>query len=524
MKIDWLANSIKIDSVEDLQEFLNLGFEIRGKTFTFENNIGEIKIALERDGEQVIIEANEIYEYAASLLELYDFDKRKPIFKPVPKSEIYWEFESRLSMMATEEYKKPILTRQLETINSGSILNQIQSWMSREKYMFYPLTRLSEVFSLIYIIKEKENQLTTSIVSKDIFEIEELSDVYKEAKESDISIALSFFFLSNKISSPESFEDAIFGISVYDLKNRQILAFNVLSLIYFIRKNIIDSKLGFLDIAKFLLEKSLVLNKQGLIFRSYIPLTLDTPFYTVFPWFIYAAISNPSLDPNMEDLIFISIPEFFVFGLASLANVGNSFDYSKFSSSREGHASIIMNFNYRQRALTYVLRFDQSRGEPLVHIDFSYFHPSENKLISHRPLNMIEVSNFNLDLFISMMAAGLYDGDFNTLVKNGFKGINELQKQNPAFLYTFNIIYKIEKWLKWLNANPLGYELLEKLYYVKELDEAEKDFLKYMANETRIGDFKMFIQDEDGNVKGLNQFGYMVLMRFKTNQHNTIVT
>lgn len=520
-----MVNIIKVQTVEELDKFLDLGYEIVGKRFIWENNISTLLIALDRDGEQLIIDAYDISDYFVSLVELYDFDKKKPVFKPVSDTKLFWEFEINLNMMIVGEYDKPILIEIINTENNHLVFNKLTSILKNEKFRFYPLTKLSEIFSLLFIIKEKNNNITTSVDSKELIDLGKISLLYYDASNLDNVLGLSFFMLGKKIGKPSDYDDTIFGIVVYDIKNKKILAFNMTSLLSFIRSNNIDEKLGFYDIAEYLFNKTIeISNSNKLIFKSFIPLPFDTPLYPVLPWFTYLVLARINENTTANDIRKISIADFFLFGQQIPLNKGNSFNYDRFSSTKEGRATTIMEFHYENKPIKYVLRFDQSKGEPLVHIDFSFFNPKEQKIISHMPLNMQDVSNFNLDLFIAMMGAGLFDGHFNTLVKNSFMGINELEKENPSFLYSFKIIYKIERWLKWLNSNPIGYSILNKLFYLKKLEQTEKDFLTKMSKETKIGEYSLFKKDLDGTIKGLNMFGYMVLIRYKNQDHNISVT
>jgi hypothetical protein len=173
--------------------------------------------------------------------------------------------------------------------------------------------------------------------------------------------------------------------------------------------------------------------------------------------------------------------------------------------------------------LKYILRFDQSQREHLVHMDFSYRDINEVKLISHRPLDLEAVCRFNLKLFIAMMFAGIFDSYFNTLIQGGLKGIQELAKQNPAFLYTIKWLWTIEAAISWLNENNKnnqGYKILEKLYRLQQLNEQEKELAKKM----HIGGFTLVAEDESYNINGLTHFGYIVLQRYKRGQTHIRVT
>ena len=221
------------------------------------------------------------------------------------------------------------------------------------------------------------------------------------------------------------------------------------------------------------------LNKE-LVCNSYLPLPLDSPWYTALPWLSYSALLPIKLDSNSKEQNLtrnISIPEFFTFGHSTDARYGNSFDFSYFSSYHAGRAVCILNLNEQTKTLKYVLRFDQSQGEPLVHIDFAYHDTKEFKLISHRPLDFEAVYLFNPKLFIAMMFAGIFDSYFNTLIQHGLKGIQKLAKQNPAFLYTLKLVWTIEAAISLVNE-VYGYDILEKLYHQQQLDAQEEELAK----------------------------------------------
>lgn len=212
----------------------------------------------------------------------------------------------------------------------------------------------------------------------------------------------------------------------------------------------------------------------------------------------------------------MSIPEFFVFGYPSSALEENSFEFTSFGSTTKGRATCILNINDGSTVLKYLLRFDQSPAEPLVHLDFSYYDREEFKLISHRPLDFERVYSFNHMLFVAMMFAGIFDSYFNTLIHENLKGIQELAAKNPAFLYTLKWVSILERLIKKVELNDKGYETLGKLYSGQKLDNKERMF----ADTLQIGDFSLPAKDENGNMSGLTQLGYAALTRFRRGQSN----
>jgi hypothetical protein len=112
----------------------------------------------------------------------------------------------------------------------------------------------------------------------------------------------------------------------------------------------------------------------------------------------------------------------------------NSFSFRHFSAGRKGRAACILNMCDGRKIRTYNIRFDQSMGERLVHIDFSFYDRGrETKLIAHRPLDFEEVFSYNRSIFIAMMFAGMFDAYFTTLIKKGIMGLEKLASQNSMF-------------------------------------------------------------------------------------------
>jgi len=46
---------------------------------------------------------------------------------------------------------------------------------------------------------------------------------------------------------------------------------------------------------------------------------------------------------------------------------------------------------------------------------------------------------------------------------------------NTAFLYSLNWVWIIEKMLDWINKNPPGYNVIEKIYHGEQVNESEFD-------------------------------------------------
>jgi hypothetical protein len=517
-KIDWSDGKIiSIESMKHFNQLIKNGYEITAINYSFTSNLSNVKILLVRQNEKIIANANNIDEYIIHLVELYDFTKKKPMFIWVPDTSVYWEFEKEFfTLLPRTDDSQPIIMKQVSTSKIDDIYNSFQGWINGERFKRYGITKLSEIFSLVCVVQEKDNDISRMTFGKERLTLKEIGKLIHEAKRLENSIALSFFILGEKSSTPQS-GDVLIGIILYDLKNDKTLAFNILSLTSFIDQYGVDQNEGLHDVALHLFDKSL---NDRLHCHSFTPIPLDSPWYTVLPWLCYAALLPMQLDnlpPNVNSDRRLTIPQFFTFGYSIDPRHGNSFNFSHFASNHSGRATCILNFNEESTSLKYIMRFDQSPGQPLVHLDFSYHDIDEHKLNSHRPLDFELVYEFNTKLFVAMMCAGIFDSYFNTIIFGGIKGIQELANQNAAFLTVLKWVWTIETAISWLDSNKQGYTVLEKLFNLQELDEQERK----LAKEMHVGGFTLIAEDEMCNVTGLSNFGYIVLQRHWRGQHDT---
>lgn len=164
--------------------------------------------------------------------------------------------------------------------------------------------------------------------------------------------------------------------------------------------------------------------------------------------------------------------------------------------------------------MKYNLRFDQSSGEPLLHLDFSLYDARQEKLIAHYPIDLETIYQFSPDLFVAILAAGMCDGHFSTIIERGLKGIAELIARNPAYFYPFKQILLLEKAIDWFDENPQHYQILEKVSSGEELTEEEKSVVEYIRN-----NFIGIVATENGR-QGIGFMGGAILFRRDRNQIN----
>ncbi len=516
MKGKGITQKITLTSMKHFNNLLEEGFRVVGKDYVYENNQSTWTLRLARDNEEIFANANAIDDYVLNLVELYNENTNDTCFIWVPDPSVYFQFEDALIYILPWHNPPPSVTKTIGTQNNYKIYNSLYSWFKNERNRHYGTLNLSEVFSILCVVNENQDSITRMTYGKEFLKLSEIKDILSSSQKYDNSIALSFFMLSNKTGLNKKTEDVLLGLICYDLKNKQTLSFNILSVDSLAKQNILGPNLGFYDAAEILFKHTLSETNE---FKSYLPLPIDSPWYTALPWICFSTLLPVELDnlqSTMAPVRKMTIPEFFVFGYPSSALEENSFEFTRFSSTTKGRATCILNINDENAVLKYLLRFDQSHAEPLVHLDFSYYDIEEVKLISHRPLDFESVYSFNHMFFVAMMFAGIFDSYFNSLIHQNLKGIQELAAKNPAFLYTLKWVSILERLIKKVELNDKGYEILGKLYSGRDLDNKESEF----ADTLQIGDFSLPYKDENGNMSGLTQLGYAALTRFRRRQLN----
>jgi hypothetical protein len=347
-----------------------------------------------------------------------------------------------------------IMKKRLHTAVSHKVYSSLLSWILNERGRKYGIDPISEIFSLVCIVQEKDKIITRRTYSKEELRLSKIYEIISEAKHSDNTIALSPIFLTRKSQVNDG---GLIALMLYDVKNDQVLAFNIHGLPSSIDRDETNPKQNDYDIVRHIFMKSIT--KEGDC-TSYVPLPFHFRWYTVLPWICYIVLSQVNIGINENpdsSVVPINIVQFFTFGNASPAIEGHSFDYRVFAPNRRGRASCIMTFRHGDCTISYTLRFDQHPGKPFVHMDFSFYDKGgEHKLISHRPLDLEEVYDNNHKLFFAMMFAGLFDGYFNTLLNVNLKGVDRLIKRNPACLCSLTHVWRIETAISWLNAHNMG--------------------------------------------------------------------
>jgi hypothetical protein len=504
--------AIVVKSQDHLARLLEEGFEIDGMQMRYVDGQMHWTLKLKKDEKTSLANADAIGEYAMHLQCLYDFKKKKPVFTWVPSTEVYWDFEVVMAKMIFQNEAKPIRTKNLSLYDSNKIFDIIRRWLVKERALKYGIDNLSEIFYKVLVINEINNKISSRVYLKEILTLDKIREICCESGTVDNSIALSCFFLSKLYKSNKEvmpFDDMLIGMIIYSLKTSEVLGFNIQSAASFYRNNNFVPGRGLFDIVESMVSQSI--EEDGTV-ASYLPLPVDSPWYTCLPWLCYSALSalpNDTIEDEAMSNNLLSIPEFFTFCYPKSPQDGYSFSFNHFSSARNGRATCILYSNDSKNPVAYTLRFDQSEGERLVHLDFQIGN-LRPKIISHRRLDIEDVHTFSPELFISCLAAGACDAYFTSIIEDGIEGIERMMNKNPAFLYPLRLIWQLDTAIMWLNENTQGYDILNKMRKSQPLTPDEVSFSKQMIDRFP----PLLSEDEQCSANGITNFGYLVLQRF----------
>ncbi len=507
---NWKGEQIIINSNEQFEQLLKEGFELLDIVIQGDGSGVNISLRMESDSKQIIANGNEIHDYLSHLKSLYDPLKKKNCFVWIPDTEVYWDFEKKAMLILEGEYTEPIQKKIINSKNKKKIHDHFIEWIKSEEKYTSSLEDLSIFFKCCFI-KEYDEKIDFQILSKKKLSLNEIKKIETESESCENVFILSFFLFSKQISKMDDLkDDVIVGAIIYDVKAKQTLSINFKSVISFYKNPDERKGDGFFKIVKHLFQKSI---DSDFNYTSYLPFPINSRWYTPLPWIQYSVLNSINLDEDMSnDKQAITIPQFFTFGCPTDPRNGSNFSYQVFSEKGNGRAVCILYFNNENENIPYNLRFDQSEGEPLVHLDFAFrSEKGETKLITHDPLNLEDVYNFHPDLFLSITMAGLFDSYFTTIMQEGIKGMKELANRNPAFLYILKIILTVEIGINWLNQNTDGYPILSKLFEEEKLSASEKQFVDKMLQDK----VDFIVPPTETKPVGINLYGFMINQRYK---------
>lgn len=506
------GTDIKIESVDHLNSLIGEGYEIISWSLHAQGEIGtKITLVLEKNGTSIRADGSQISDHVIQLQSLYDSRKKKEVFVWVPNTSLYWDLQKKFMHIAYGDHKSPIVVRSIQHRHTNLIYDSLNNWVEKHHNLIYKNNRLSSIFYSVCIINAKADNVQTLSYEKELLNLDIIEQITSSAQKYDVSIALSFIFLAEKYSHNQGNKEMLIGIVAYDLRTKSTLCFNIISMTAFYVDNKYDrNKPVLYDITHELFRRSVAPDMQC---KSFVPIPISTEWYTAMPWLTY--VSLQPMKSNTNNVVGkrnLSIPEFLIFGYSELITKGNSFVFTPFSSTTSGRATCILKFNDNNTKIAYNLRFDQWSGEKQIHADYSFFDPREVKLVKHLDLDLEAVYTFSPDLFVAILAAGLYDANFSTVIEKGLEGSAKLVRDNPAYFYPLNHIWAVQNAIDWLSKEPQRYDALEKLASHLELNSSEIETINYLRN-----NFIGVIAGENGKL-GTGLLGNAILARRHRNQ------
>jgi hypothetical protein len=427
----------------------------------------------------------------------------------VPNNDLYFELEQKLANIIFFDNTPVLHSGMIPIADKKLLYDDIATWVKTQKIL-HRSSKLSGIFSSVCIFSIKNHEIRRKSYDKEKLTLSEIQSIIRASSEYDASIALSFLFLAEKYKE-NSTKDMLVGMILYDLRRKEAICFNIQSIAMFYDKGKRPRKEGvFFDVAWELLNNSI---DQNLECKSFVPLPVYSPVYTMLPWFSYIALRPvPIAIRHSVQEHNLTIPEFLTFGNSEFFRDESSFHFEHFSANKSGHATCILKFKTQNRKIPYILRFDQWSGDTFVHLDYSMHEDRESKFIEHHPLDLEQIYQFSPDLFVAVLIAGMFDGHFSSIIGKGLKGVQELVKKNPAYFYPLRMIWLVENAIQWLNEHKEGYEILEKFAMKSPLTEDEQKFLDDMSNR-----FIGMVATEEGN-KGIGIIGFAILHRINHDQ------
>lgn len=173
--------------------------------------------------------------------------------------------------------------------------------------------------------------------------------------------------------------------------------------------------------------------KSENLFRSYLPLPINLRDYTPLPWFCLAFIKGIKEEIVVNTVKF-ELPLFLAFGAPLLLEDEPSYDFD----AEKQRAIIMLGFRDNAQRYFHQLRFDMSKGEPNLHIDYQIF-PEKGlcyKSVGHSVVNYKDIWDFSQNLAIGFLLAATYDVNFEKIVvPTRLSGIDEAFRDNPLTVY-----------------------------------------------------------------------------------------
>ena len=426
------------NDLQKLQRLRNEGYKLTKIHISFNIKTTPSEVAelhLKKGSEEIIISSSEteFFSYVIHLHSIPHFEDDGTDFVYIEDANRYFEIQKEIIDLLSGEKKEFIIyensvkdfEKELKIIESFE-----RNWILSEKDVRMLNTKLCQIFYDVGILFLKGEKYEFKIISKEKITLREIDNILAESQKSDLAICFSAIVIAPKVLAKKKAEsDGIIGLLLYDLKNRVTISFNLNSFEQFKRRNPDVGKYGLWECVYDLFERT----KSENLFRSYLPLPINLRDYTPLPWFCSAFIRGINEEIFVND-IKIELPLFLAFGAPLLLEGKPSYDFD----AEKQRALIMLGFRDDVQRYFHQVRFDMSKGEPNLHIDYQIF-PEKGfcyKSIGHSVVNYKNIWDFSENLAIGFLLAATYDINFEkVVVPNRLSGIDGAFRDNPLTVY-----------------------------------------------------------------------------------------
>lgn len=424
--------------IQGLQRLRNEGYRIV-KIQIFlnkEKKPSEVaKLTLKKEQEEIVLSSSEpeLFSYVIHLKSIPHIEDDDSDFVYVEDTGRYYDIQKKIVDLLSGQTKEFIIYEQaIESFQKDfeKIVSFQRNWILSEKDVGMFNTKLCQIFYDAGILFLRGKDYEFKMVSKEKMTLGDINALLAESQKTDLAICFSAIAIGPKLDSKKKEEsDAIVGLLVYDLKNRQTLSLNISSLGQFQRKISNVGHQGLWECVQELFQRT----KSENLFRSYLPLPINIRDYTPLPWFCLAFIKGIKEEIVVNTVKF-DLPLFLAFGAPLLLDGKPSYDFD----SEKQRALVMLGFRENGQRFFHQVRFDMSKGEPNLHLDYQIF-PEKGpcyKSVGHSIVDYKDIWNFSENLAIGFLLAATYDANFEKLVvPTRLSGIDEAFRDNPLTIY-----------------------------------------------------------------------------------------
>ena len=505
---------IKIKTEKEFQDLLSQGYKVVDKYARLgmsKDENGEFKtdfnygyVFLEKNDLRLIVDCSELGALFAMQYEQFaDIDRTymDKISDHTEKADIEWYTYDYFN----QRQKPCVYVANIDSKNTEKIILYLKAFVKNELEIYSKNNlgkNLLNIFSNVFLINEINDQINCEILDKTQLTIEKIKEVRNTCERTENCFLFSFFNFYSKSKKSKFHPDMFIGCILYDLKNQKTISINLTSTFEESENTDLRGGKMFFYCCKKIFEKHI----QKDTFLSIMHVSILHTTYTPLPWIFFGVLHpfNNLYETSKNADFFINIPEFFIFGISKELNTQESFYYNNITNDSKGSAIIQLDL-IKDDKINYQLRFDVSKAEEFLHIDFGYYQNTMNKLLSHHPIDMDLVKNFSKRLFVAIISSGFYDPKFAEILKYRLKNTPEIIKKYKELSEPLKIIHNSDKIAQWIKDNGL-FEEFQKIYF----NNKDIDMKKYYQISNKHSG--LFSKDEKGII-GFSHNGLMVLER-----------